>query len=395
MLVARDVVIAGAARIPTGRFMGGLRSLTAPELGAVAVRAAVQRAGIDPAAVEEVILGNVVQAGIGQAPARQAAIKAGLPPSVPAVTVNKVCGSGLKAVMLAAQAIRAGDGALFVAGGMESMSNAPYLLMEARSGYRLGNGEIVDAVVRDGLWCAFERHHMGNSAEYIAREFGISRGEQDEFALASHRKAVAATQTGQFADEIAPVEIQQRQGSVQVSVDEPPRADTSLEALARLVPAFASGGTVTAGNAPGLSDGAAALVVVGGAKAAQEEMPVLARVRAYATAALEPLRLFAAPPLAIRKLLSQTGGDLSQFDLIEVNEAFSAQILANGKELAWDWSKVNVKGGAVALGHPIGASGARILTTLVYALRERGGGRGLAAACLGGGEAVALSVEVG
>nr|MDA8218241.1 acetyl-CoA C-acyltransferase [Dehalococcoidales bacterium] len=332
---------------------------------------------------------------LGMAPARQAAVRAGVPVSVPAVTVNKVCGSGLKAVMLAAQAIKAGDGSIYVAGGMESMSNGPYLLPRARTGYRLGNGEIVDATVHDGLWCSFEHHHMGNSAEHIAKLYGISRREQDEFALASHRKAVAAASSGRFAAEIVPVEVPQKKGSVVVSADETPRPDTSLEALSRLQPAFQpEGGTVTAGNAPGLSDGAAALVVVEGGRGRELGLPALARVTGYATAALEPLLLFAAPPLAIRKLLSQTGLGLNDFDLIEINEAFASQVLANGKELGWDWQKVNVHGGAVALGHPIGASGARILTTLIYTLRQRGGERGLAVACLGGGEAVALSVEL-
>lgn len=389
------VVIASAARIPTGRFLGALQPLTAPELGAVAIRESIRRAGVDPAAVDEVIMGNVVQAGVGMAPARQAAVRAGVPVSVPAVTVNKVCGSGLKAVMLAAQAIKAGDGSIYVAGGMESMSNGPYLLPRARTGYRLGNGEIVDATVHDGLWCSFEHHHMGNSAEHIAKLYGISRREQDEFALASHRKAVAAASSGRFAAEIVPVEVPQKKGSVVVAADETPRPDTSLEALARLQPAFQpEGGTVTAGNAPGLSDGAAALVVVEGGRGRELGLPALARVTGYATAALEPLLLFAAPPLAIRKLLSQTGLGLNDFDLIEINEAFAAQVLASGKDLGWDWQKVNVHGGAVALGHPIGASGARILTTLIYALRQRGGERGLAVACLGGGEAVALSVEL-
>ncbi|MCL4464664.1 MAG: acetyl-CoA C-acetyltransferase [Chloroflexi bacterium] len=389
------VVIASAARIPTGRFLGALQPLTAPELGAVAIRESIRRAGVDPAAVDEVIMGNVVQAGVGMAPARQAAVRAGVPVSVPAVTVNKVCGSGLKAVMLAAQAIKAGDGSIYVAGGMESMSNGPYLLPRARTGYRLGNGEIVDATVHDGLWCSFEHHHMGNSAEHIAKLYGISRREQDEFALASHRKAVAAASSGRFAAEIVPVEVPQKKGSVVVAADETPRPDTSLEALARLQPAFQpEGGTVTAGNAPGLSDGAAALVVVEGGRGRELGLPALARVTGYATAALEPLLLFAAPPLAIRKLLSQTGLGLNDFDLIEINEAFASQVLANGKDLGWDWQKVNVHGGAVALGHPIGASGARILTTLIYALRQRGGERGLAVACLGGGEAVALSVEL-
>ncbi|MHB1132892.1 MAG: acetyl-CoA C-acyltransferase [Chloroflexota bacterium] len=389
------VLVASAVRLPTGRFLGALQPLTAPELGAAVVREAVRRAGIDPNTIDEVIMGNVVQAGVGMAPARQAAIKAGLPFNVPAVTINKVCGSGLKAVMLAAQAIRAGDGELYVAGGMESMSNGPYLLPQGRGGYRLGHGQVVDAVVHDGLWCSFERHHMGNSAEHIARLYEISREQQDEYALASHRKAVAAAQAGAFAEEIVPVEVCHKKGLVSATADEPPRADTSLQALARLAPAFQSeGGTITAGNAPGLSDGAAALVIVEGERARQMGIQGLARVTGYATAALEPLLVFAAPPLAIRRLLAQTGLALGDFDLIEINEAFSAQVLANGKELGWDWQRVNVHGGAVALGHPIGASGARILTTLIHALRRRGGRRGLAAACLGGGEAVALSVEL-
>mgnify|MGYP005842454753 CR=1 FL=1 len=394
MAADRDVVVASAVRVPTGRFLGALQSLTAPKLGAVAIGEAVRRAGIDPAAIDEVIMGNVVSAGVGQAPARQAALKAGLPDSTPAVTINKVCGSGLKAVMLAAQAIRASDGSVYVAGGMESMSNAPYLLYQARAGYRLGNGELVDAVIRDGLWCSFAHQHMGNSAERIARRYGISRQEQDEFALGSHRKAVAATEAGRFRAEIVPVEVTDKRGTMVVAVDETPRPDTSLEALARLAPAFQpDGGTVTAGNAPGLSDGAAALVVVEAKRGRDLGLPALARVTGYATAALDPLDLFAAPPLAIRRLLTRTGLRLEDFDLIEVNEAFSAQMLANGKELGWDWSRVNVNGGAVALGHPIGASGARILTTLIYALRQRGRRLGLAAACLGGGEAVAVSVE--
>jgi len=394
MAPTHEVVIVSAARIPTGRFLGALQPLTAPALGAVAVREAVRRAGIDPTTIDEVIMGNVVQAGVGQAPARQAAIKAGLPPSVPAVTVNKVCGSGMKAVMLAAQAIRAGDALAFVAGGMESMSNGPYLLPQGRAGYRLGNGELVDAVVHDGLWCAFEDQHMGNAAEWVARRFAISREEQDEFALNSHRKAVAAASAGRFKDEIVPVEVPQRRGTAVVAADETPRPDTSLEALAKLSPTFAKDGTVTAGNASGLSDGAAALVVMEADRARELGVPALARITGYAMAALEPLALFTAPPLAIRKLLAQTGLALADFDLIEINEAFSAQVLANGKELGWDWAKVNVNGGAVALGHPIGASGARILVTLIYALRQRGLHRGLAAACLGGGEAVAMSLEL-
>jgi len=424
-----EAVIVAAARTPVGRFLGALAPLSATALGAAAVREVIRRAGllstdagavdgiVEPALtppsaplsrragegpgvraspiVDEVILGNVVSAGLGQAPARQAAIAAGLPPSVPCTTVNKVCGSSLKAVMLAAQAIRAGDGSAYVAGGMESMSNAPYLLQQARSGYRLGHGSLVDANIQDGLWCSFEQQHMGNSAEYIAEEFGISREEMDRYALASHRKAVDATRAGRFAAEIVPVEVPQRKGpALLVEADEGPRPDTSLEALARLAPAFVPGGKVTAGNSPGLSDGAAAVVVMEAEAAYRRDLQPLARITGYATCAVEPRRIFAAPAGAIRRLLAASGADLSDFDLLEVNEAFAAQILANGKDLGWDWERVNVNGGAVALGHPLGATGARILTTLLYALKDRGLRRGLAALCLGGGEAVALGVEV-
>src|SRR5579884_1519142 len=387
-------VIVGAARTPTGKFLGSLSMFTAPELGAFAIREAVRRSGINPASIDEVIMGNVVSAGIGQAPARQAAIGAGLSVDIPAFTVNKVCGSGLKAVMLAAQSIRAGDEQAFVAGGMESMSNAPYLLEKARTGYRMGDGKLIDAVVHDGLWCAFENIHMGNEAEIIAEKFEISRQEQDRFSFESHQKALAATSAGRFRDEIVPIEVKQKKGVLVVDTDEPIRGDTSMDALAKLMPVFQEGGTVTAGNAPGLSDGASATVVVDSDFARANGMNTLARITGYATAAITPRYIFAAPPRAVRRLLERTGLKLSDFDLIEVNEAFAAQALANGKELDWDWSRVNVNGGAVALGHPIGSSGSRVLITLIYELRRRGGGRGLAALCLGGGGAVAMSVEV-
>jgi acetyl-CoA C-acetyltransferase len=392
----RDPVLVSAVRTPVGRFLGGLSSLQATELGARAIRAAIERAGnISVEEIDEVIMGNVVSAGEGQAPGRQAALGGGVPVDIPAVTINKVCGSGLKAVMLASQAIKAGDGNLFVAGGMESMSNAPYLLPKGRTGYRMGNGEIVDSVVNDGLWCAFEHIHMGEEAEIVADKFEISRQAQDELAYESHMKAQAATEAGRFKDEIVPIEIAQKKGSVTVDRDEPIRPDTTLEALAKLGPAFRKqGGTVTAGNAPGLSDGASATVVASEAYAREHDLPILARITGYAAAAIEPKYIFACPPRAVNRLLERTGQKMSDFDLIEVNEAFAAQVLANGKELQWDWKKVNPNGGAIALGHPIGSSGSRVLTTLVYELRRRGGGRGLATLCLGGGGAVAMSVEV-
>jgi acetyl-CoA C-acetyltransferase len=387
-------VIVGAARTPTGKFLGGLASFTAPQLGAIVIREAVRRAGIDPAAIDEVIMGNVVSAGVGQAPARQAAIHAGLPVDIPAMTVNKVCGSGLKAVMLAAQAIRAEDAQAFVAGGMESMSTSPYLLLKARTGYRMGEGKLVDSVVYDGLWCAFEDIHMGNEAEIIAEKFGVTRKEQDRFSLQSHQWAAAATEEGRFKEEIVPVEIKQKKGTLTLDRDELIRSDSSLDALARLKPAFQEGGTVTAGNAPGLSDGASATVVVDHEFAAAHNMTVLARITGYAAAAITPRYVFAAPPRAVHRLLERTGLKIGDFDLIEVSEAFAAQVLANGRELDWDWSRVNVNGGAIALGHPIGSSGSRVLITLIHELRRRGGGRGLATLCLGGGGAVAMSVEV-
>ncbi len=387
-------VIVGAARTPTGKFLGGLSSFTAPQLGAIAIKEAVRRSGIAPEAIEEVIMGNVVTAGIGQAPARQAAIFAGLPDDLPAFTVNKVCGSGLKAIMLAAQSIRAGDEQVFVAGGMESMSNAPYLLTKARTGYRMGDGKIIDAVVNDGLWCAFENIHMGNEAEIIADKFCITRDAQDQFSVQSQQRAAAATAAGRFREEIVAVEVPQKKGVLVVDTDEPIRADTTLEALTKLKPVFQQGGTVTAGNAPGLSDGASATVVVDQDVARANGLNVIARITGYASAAITPRFIFAAPTRAVNRLLERTGRKISDFDLIEVNEAFAAQTLANGQELDWDWSRVNVNGGAIALGHPIGSSGSRVLITLIHELRRRGGGRGLATLCLGGGGAVAMSVEV-
>jgi len=379
-----------------------LSPLTAPELGAIAIRAAVARAGIDPATIQEVIMGNVVQGGVGQAPARQAAIKAGVPPTVSALTVNKVCGSGLKAVMLAAQAIRAGDADLLVAGGQESMSNAPFYQYGARTGYKLGDQTLVDGVIRDGLWCAFCNVHMGGHAEYTARKAGISRHAQDQFAVESHQKAVAAMDQGKFAAEIVPVEIPGRKGPTVVSADESPRRDSSADSLAKLKPAFASDApkdmrpadlTVTAGNASSLNDGASALVVASEAYAHAHGLPIMARITAYATGAVSPQELFFAPVTAVRNLMRKDGHTIADYDLIEANEAFAAQALADGLELGWDWSRVNVNGGAIALGHPIGASGARVLTTLLYAMQARGARRGLATLCLGGGDAVAMSVE--
>jgi len=395
----REAVILSAVRTPMGRFRGALAPLPAVKLGAAVVREAVARAGIpDPAAIDEVVMGNVVTAGEGQNPARQAAIFGGLPPTVGAFTVNKVCGSGLKAVMLAAQAVRAGDASLYVAGGMESMSNAPFLFWARRGELRYGHGQLTDALLKDGLWCPFEDWHMGGAAEFIAEQFGITRQELDEFAYASHMKAIAAIDSGKFKAEIVPVEVPGRKGKVTVvDTDETPRRDTSLEALAKLRPAFKPDGIVTAGNSPGLNDGAAALVVSSLAYAEEIGAQPLARIVAYGYAAVEPKWIFSAPAKAIPKVLAKAGWTLDDVDLIELNEAFAAQALANGKELAplgWDWAKVNVHGGAIALGHPIGASGARILTTLIYALKDRGLKRGIAALCLGGGEAVGMAVEM-
>ncbi len=392
---SREAVIVSAVRTPVGKFQGTLAGLSASDLGAVAIRAAVERAGVDPASIDEVLMGNVVQAGQGQAPARQATIKAGLPPTTCATTVNKICGSGLKTVMLAAAMIAAGDGDIYAAGGMESMNNGPYLLPQARFGYRLGNGKVVDGMVNDGLWCPFENHHMGNSAEWIAREYNLTREELDEYAYHSHQKAIAAIDAGRFVDEIVPVEVPQRKKPpLLFETDEVPRRDTSLEKLARLRPAFDPEGIVTAGNSPGITDGAAATVVMSREKAEELSITPLARVVAYDQAAVEPLEIFTAPIFAVRKLLTKTNTTVADYDLFEVNEAFASQTLADGRELGLPWDKVNVNGGAIALGHPIGCSGTRVLVTLIYALRQRGLKRGLATLCLGGGEAVAMAIEL-
>ncbi len=389
-----DVYILSAARTPIGKFGGGLSTVPATELGAAAIRAAVERAHIDPARVDEAIMGQVIQAGAGQAPARQAALKGGLPEGVSATTINKVCGSGLKAVMIGAAAIRAGDAELIVAGGMENMNLGPYLLPGARAGYRLGNAELVDATVHDGLWCAICDVHMGMHAERVAAKHEVSRAAQDEFAVRSHQRALAAIAQGRFRDEIVPVEVPGKKGPTIVDTDENPRADTSLEALARLKPAFQlDGGTVTAGNAPGITDGAAALVLASADAVARDALTPIARIIGYTQADVAPEWLFEAPISGVRRLLEKLEAQLDSFDLIEINEAFAAQVLADGDALGFDWERVNVNGGAIALGHPIGASGARVLTTLLYELRRRGGGRGLATLCLGGGGAVALAVE--
>jgi acetyl-CoA C-acetyltransferase len=390
----RDAYIVSACRTAIGEFMGGISSMTAPQLGAIAIREAVKRAGVDPAQVDEVLMGNVVQAGVGQAPARQAAIHGGIPDTVPAMTVNKVCGSGLKAVMLAAQAIRAGDADVIVAGGMESMSNAPYFLPKARSGYRLGNGELVDGVIHDGLWDSFNNFHMGSAAELIARKFKVTREDQDRFSVESHQKAVQAQKEGAFQDEIVPVMIPQKKGEPKCfCVDERPRPDTSMETLGKLRPAFEKEGTVTAGNAPGLNDGGSAVVVMSGDAVKRTGAKPMARVNGYAAGGTAPEMVFYAPVIAVRKLAEKMGRKTDQWDLIEANEAFAAQAIVDARELGWDFARLNVRGGAVALGHPIGASGARILTTLLYSMRDRKAKSGLATLCLGGGNAVALSVE--
>ena len=396
----RTPVIVSAARLPTGRFMGGLSSLSAPDLGGLAISAAVDRAGVDPEEIDDVIMGNVVQAGVGQAPARQAAIRGGVPVTVPAVTVNKVCGSGLKAVMLAAQAIKAGDARVVVAGGMESMSNAPYLLRGHREGVKFGDRSLVDGLIHDGLWCAFGTCHMGGHAEYTAHKAGVNRGDQDAFALGSHEKAIRAIDGGEFAEEVVPVHIETRKGTVTVETDEPPRRGTSLEALAKLKPAFAGDAppevtepSVTAGNAPGLNDGGAATLVTSEAYAAAHGLPVLGRIRAYSVGAMAPRDLFFAPVDAVRKLMTLDGTVVADYGLVEMNEAFAVQCLADARELGLDLDRVNVRGGAIALGHPIGASGAKILTTLLHAMRDRDVEQGMATLCLGGGNAVALSVE--
>jgi acetyl-CoA C-acetyltransferase len=382
-----------ACRTPIGRFLGGLSPLAAPKLGALVVQEAVRRAGIEAAAVDEVIMGNVLQGGEGQAPARQAAIHAGLPGTIPSLTINKVCGSGLKAVMLAAQAVKAGDAQCLVAGGMESMSNAPFYLYGMRGGVKAGNQPLTDGMIHDGLWDSFSNQHMGNLAEYTAKKAGVSRADQDAFALASHRKAVAAIEACHFKAETVAVEIAGKKGPTIIDKDEGPRADTSLEALAALKPSFEKDGTVTPGNAPGLNDGASALVVTSLAFARTHGLQPLARITAYATGGGEPKDLFFAPIVAVQNLMKRAGTTIGDYDLIEANEAFAVQALADGRALGWDWDRVNVNGGAIALGHPIGASGARVLTTLLYAMKDRGRRTGLATLCLGGGNAVALSVE--
>ena len=396
---SRTPVIVGAARTPIGKFLGALSPLSAPELGAIAIREALKRSRVPAEDVQEVIMGHVIQGGTGQAPARQAALKAGLPATISAVTVNKVCGSGLKAVMLASQAIKAGDAQVIIAGGQESMSNAPYYVYGMRNGVKLTDQKMVDGMIKDGLWCASCDVHMGRHAEYTARKAEVTREEQDEFAAASHRKAVSAIDAGKFKSEIARVEIPGKKGPTVVDTDEGPRKDTSAETLAKLRPAFPGKNgqnenlSVTAGNSSSLNDGAAALVVVSEQYANDHNLEILGRITGYATGATAPEDLFFAPIKAVRNLMAKTGKKIEDFDLIEANEAFASQALADGDELGWDWKRVNVNGGAIALGHPIGASGARVLTTLLYAMKDRGAKTGLATLCLGGGDAVALSVE--
>src|SRR5687767_10227 len=390
-----EAVIIGAARTPVGKFLGALKGFSAPQLGAMVVRESVKRAGVKPEDVDEVIMGCVIQAGLGQNPARQAALNGGLPNTVSAVTVNKVCGSGLKAVMIAAQGVQLGDAEIVVAGGMESMSNAPYLIPKAREGYRLGNGELVDSMINDGLWCAFENYHMGCTGEVVADEYKISRSEQDEFATNSHRKAAAAIKEGRFKDEIVPVEIPQKKGAAIVfDTDETVREDTSIEGLGKLKPAFKQeGGTVTAGNAPGVNDGASALVVTSLRRARELGVEPMGRIVAQATAGVEPRLVMMAPVEAVRKLFKKTGWSPSEVDLFELNEAFAVAAVAVTRELGLDPERVNVNGGAVALGHAIGQSGSRLLTTVLYELKRRDAHRAVVALCLGGGNAVAMAIE--
>ncbi len=394
-------VIVSSARTPIGRFLGGLSSFTAPQLGSLAIKAVVERAGIEPDQVQDVIVGNVLQGGVGQAPARQASIGAGIPASVPAVTINKVCGSGLKSVMLAAQAIKAGDNEVIIAGGQESMSNAPYYLFGYRGGVKFGTKDMVDGLIHDGLWCGFYDCHMGGHAEYTAMKADVSRADQDEFAYQSHMKAVAAMEGGKFDSELIAVEVKGRKGKVDiVDKDENPRADTTIESLAKLRPAFGDRApeevkeySVTAGNASALNDGAAALLVTSQAFAEANGLEIMARIRNYSVGATEPNDLFFAPIDAVEKLMAKDGTKINDYDLIEANEAFAVQAIADGRGLGWDFDRVNVNGGAVALGHPIGASGARILVTLLGAMQDRNANLGLATLCLGGGNAVAVSVE--
>jgi acetyl-CoA C-acetyltransferase len=389
-----EAVIISAARTPVGKFLGSLKGFSATELGALVVRESVQRAGIKPEDVDEVIMGCVIQAGLGQNPARQAALNGGLPSTVAAVTVNKVCGSGLKAVMMAAQGVQLGDSEMVVAGGMESMSNAPYLLPKAREGYRLGNGELLDSMIHDGLWCAFENYHMGCTGEVVADEYKIGRSEQDEFATNSHRRAAAAIAAGKFKDEIVPVEIKQKKGAALIfDTDETVREDTTVEVLGKLKPAFKSEGTVTAGNAPSVNDGASAVVVTSLRRARELGVEPMAKIVAQAVSGVEPRLVMMAPVEAVRKLLKKTGWSGSEVDLVELNEAFSVAALAVTRELGLDPEKVNVNGGAVALGHAIGQSGSRLLTSMLYELKRRDARRGIVALCLGGGNAVAMAIE--
>jgi len=389
-----EVVIVSAARTPVGTFGGSLAEVPAVKLGAVAIAEAVRRAGVQPSEVDEVIMGLVLSAGVGQGAARQAAMAAGIPVTAPATTINKVCGSGLKAVVLAAQAVALGDADVVVAGGMESMNCAPYLLAKARFGYRMGNDTLVDSMIEEGLWCAFEDHHMGMWAENIATEFKVSRQDQDEFAAASHQKAARAWERGIIAEEVVPVQVPQRKGPpVAVEKDEHIRPDTTVEKLAALRPAFKPDGTVTAGNASGINDGGAAVVVMSRRRAETLGKHPLAVIRTYASAGVEPRITGMGPVPAVRKALAKAGLEIKDIDLIEANEAFASQSLAVGRELGWDWERVNVNGGALALGHPIGASGARILTTLLYEMRRRQAQRGLATLCIGGGQGIAMIVE--
>jgi acetyl-CoA C-acetyltransferase len=391
----REAVIISAVRTPVGKFQGALKDFSATDLGAMVVKESVRRAGVKPEEVDEVIMGCVIQAGLGQNPARQAALKGGIPFGVSAVTINKVCGSGLKSIMMAAQGIQLGDSETVVAGGMESMTNAPYLIPQGRSGYRLGNGVLVDAMIHDGLWCAFENYHMGNTGEVVAERYHVTREEQDEYALNSHRKAAAAIKAGKFKDEILPIEIPQKKGAALIfDTDEPVREDTSLEALGKLRPAFRKeGGTVTAGNAPGVNDGASAVVVTSLERARAMGIEPMARIAAQATSGIEPELVMMAPVEAIRRVLKKAGWSLSEVDLIELNEAFAVQAVAIIKELDLDPQRVNVNGGAVALGHAIGQSGSRLMTTMLYEMKRRDAHRGIAALCLGGGNAVAMAVE--
>jgi acetyl-CoA C-acetyltransferase len=393
-MISRESVIISAVRTPTGKFLGALKDLTAAELGARVVREAVRRAGIDPASVDECIMGNVIQAGNGQNPARQAALNGGLADHVAALTINKVCGSGLKAVMLAAQGIATGDIDIAVAGGMESMSNAPYLLPRVREGLRMGDGKVVDSLISDGLWCSFENCHMGISGEVVADKYSVGRDEQDRYAANSHRKAAHATREGWFRDEILPIDIPQRKGEpLVVDTDEPIRDDTTAEALSKLKPAFKKDGSVTAGNAPGVNDAAATVVIMAAEKARALGLTPMARVVGQATSGLPPKLVMMTPVEAVRKVAAKVSWNLNDVDLFEINEAFSVQAVAVMRELGIDPARVNVHGGAVALGHAIGASGARVLTTLLYAMKRRDAKRGIAALCLGGGNGVALAVE--